>query len=194
MVLKVQHTAAEVARYLLWRIAQERPEDPDYLTNLKLQKLLYYVQGWHLAETGRPAFADEIQAWREGPVVPSVYQVYRALGKRPIVDVPEDAPQLDEQVRAVVESVWQRYKNYSAFHLSDLTHDESPWQAARGDLPATAQSNAPITLGQLSAEFAGRVGQAQERLNARATNIRAAARSLTRRTAPGVYAPAPEQP
>ena len=100
------HSASEIARYLIWRAAQEQPDDPDYLTPLKLQKLLYYVQGWHLVETGSPAFCEEIRAWREGPAVRQVYQEYRHLGKNPIVDAPAAPPELAERLyRAFVVEV-----------------------------------------------------------------------------------------
>ncbi|MFA0813614.1 Panacea domain-containing protein [Microbulbifer epialgicus] len=47
--------------------------------NLKLQKLLYYIQGYHLACTGTPFFLDSIEAWRHGPVIGTVYHAYKAL-------------------------------------------------------------------------------------------------------------------
>ena len=67
-------SAVDVARYLVLLASTESDgpaQEADCLTNLRLQKLLYYVQGWSLGERGRPMFREEIQAWRYGPVVPA---------------------------------------------------------------------------------------------------------------------------
>ena len=58
--------------------------EDDQISNLKLNKLLYYAQGTHLARTGKPLFENAIEAWQYGPVVPEVYQKYKACGKNPI--------------------------------------------------------------------------------------------------------------
>lgn len=57
-----------------------RAEEKESVTNLKLQKILYYVQGYFLAKFDRPLFPDEIQAWKFGPVVPSVYYEFSSYG------------------------------------------------------------------------------------------------------------------
>ena len=58
--------------------------DGDLITNLKLQKLLYYAQAWHLAHFGSPLFSDDIEAWQYGPVIKSIYQKYSKFGNQPI--------------------------------------------------------------------------------------------------------------
>lgn len=179
--MKTLHTADEVASYLLWLNAQEAPEDPDYLTNLKLQKLLYYIQGWHLAQTGRPAFAERIEAWREGPVIAEVYQAYKAVGKGPIVDAPARRPRLADDLRDVVEQVWERYKAYSGYELSDMTHSESPWREARGDADPTAPGVKEIAHEALAREFHEQADRSRRRLKDYARQIRAAAQSLSGR-------------
>src|SRR5580693_2299753 len=62
-----------------WFIAWAEAEDEE-LSNLKLQKLLYYAQGHYLAESGRSLFTDQLQAWSHGPVVPQVYYEYKDNG------------------------------------------------------------------------------------------------------------------
>lgn len=179
--MKAAHTADEIAQYLLWLVANENPEDPDYLTPLKLQKLLYFVQGWHLAETGGPAFGEEIRAWRDGPVVRPVYERFSDFGKRPITDAPEKPPELAPETRAIVESVWGRYKAFSAFKLSDMTHDQSPWREARGSRARGEKSNAVISQESLRREFVDQSRRLHERLRAHAGQVRAAARANTTR-------------
>lgn len=181
--MKTPHTANEIASYLLWLNAQEAPEDPDYLTNLKLQKLLYYIQGWHLAQTGQPAFAEEIQAWREGPVVPEVYQTFKNLGTRPIVEAPTRRPHLTDDLRDMVEQVWEKYKAFSGYELSDMTHSESPWLETRGGAPPTAPGAKKISQEALAREFRAQSDRARQRVKDHARQIRAAARSLTNRPA-----------
>jgi uncharacterized phage-associated protein len=69
----------EVADYLLAKAAAEE-EGNELISNLKLQKLLYYAQGVHLALHDVALFPEEIQAWMHGPVVPEVYQKYKDGG------------------------------------------------------------------------------------------------------------------
>jgi len=51
--------------------------DGDLISNLKLQKLLYYAQAWHLVNFDVPLFGDSIEAWDFGPVIPNVYRQYK---------------------------------------------------------------------------------------------------------------------
>ncbi len=64
----------DVAEYFL-SLADE--EAGDFLSNLKLQKLVYYAQGFHLALFNRPLFMAAIHAWQHGPVVPELYHAYK---------------------------------------------------------------------------------------------------------------------
>ncbi len=185
--MRSAHSAVEVARYLLWRVAQEQPEEPAFLTPMQLQKLLYYVQGWHMVETGSPAFGDEIRAWRDGPVVGAVYHEFREWRKNPITEHPEEPPALTEETRGLVESVWIRYRDYSGFKLSDMTHDEMPWRKARGALPRNVKSDTLMPLSDIEQEFREQSERAEARLRAHARQIRQAARDQTRRVAPWVY-------
>ncbi len=79
-------SAYEVARCLVRLAAHD--EEPDYLTNLRLQKLLYYAQAWSLAMRDKPLFDDRIEAWPSGPVVPSVFDRFLGLGRRSLL--PDD--------------------------------------------------------------------------------------------------------
>lgn len=67
----------DIANQLL--VKAYRASDGELMTNLKLQKMLYYQQGFHLAYFGTPLFDDEIEAWMYGPVVPSVYNHYKGM-------------------------------------------------------------------------------------------------------------------
>lgn len=119
------YSAELVARHLLW-FESKKGEDAD-MTNLKLQKLLYYVQGFHLAMTGEPCFGEPVMAWQHGPVVASVYEKYKCNGSNPI-PLPESAPgEIDEDTVAIIEEVATVYGQYAAWRLRDMTHEEKPW-------------------------------------------------------------------
>jgi uncharacterized phage-associated protein len=114
--------------------ASVRQEEND-MTNLKLNKLLYYVQGVFLARTGRPLFADDIEAWSFGPVVPVVYQRYKICGKNPIatddasgVDVWETFQKLSKEEKDVFFDVMREYAVFTAACLVNKTHAQgTPW-------------------------------------------------------------------
>ena len=133
--------AAEAAEYLL-RAAHEHGS---FISNLKLQKMLYYAQGWHLALRGGPLFPERFEAWVHGPVVRSVYQQYKGFGWRSI-DTDVSNPAVDEATAAVLDGVVQRYLPLDAYALELMTHREPPWLAARGDLPIDAWSDEEIDL------------------------------------------------
>jgi uncharacterized phage-associated protein len=122
-------TATDVAKYLA-QLAESAPE-PDELSHLRIQKLLYYVQGWSLALRGRPMFEEPIEAWPHGPVVPQVYHRLKEFGYRsiPASEIPGAA--LSKADAAFVGRVWSAYSEFSATKLRDMTHAEAPWQAAR---------------------------------------------------------------
>lgn len=100
----------------------------DGLTNLKLQKLVYYAQGFHLAIFDAPLFSENIEAWTHGPVVPDLYQSNKQYGRNsvPLVeDFTFDVLSKDEF--DLIEEVYRVFGQFSAWQLRDMTHEESPW-------------------------------------------------------------------
>lgn len=125
-----RHTAREMANwFLLWADLQEG--DDAGLTNLKLQKLLYYAQGHFLADHDEPLFDDRIYAWAHGPVVKSEYHRLKTYGNGAIdVDeaVPDDFNWDDyRDVEDHLIAVWNTYGKYAAWALREKTHKEAPW-------------------------------------------------------------------
>jgi uncharacterized phage-associated protein len=123
----------DVAKYFLSKVNEE--EDV-LITHLKLQKLTYYAQAWHLALDGRPLFNAEFQAWAHGPVNPELFQQYRVYGYQPI-PYPEDFdPSIyTEEQREFLDQIWEAYGKYDGKYLERLTHQEKPWKEARGNIP-----------------------------------------------------------
>lgn len=141
-------TASELAKYIISYFQQAG----DPITNLKLQKLLYYVQGWSLALLGRPAFGDELQAWVHGPVQPAVYGVYKANRWNPIFQEVSSAT-LDAELEDLVEEVLKVYGTDSAYELELRTHSEAPWLLARAGLSPDVSSTAVISPKSIKAYF-----------------------------------------
>ena len=118
------------------------------MSHLKLQKLCYYAQGFHLAITGYPLFADRIEAWQHGPVVPALWHKYKKYGDGPIPKVEVDFDKFLSATREILDEVYEVYGQFSAWKLRNMTHDETPWRSAR-----TSGSNAEITHASLRDYF-----------------------------------------
>jgi uncharacterized phage-associated protein len=114
------------------------------MSAMKLEKLAYYSQAWHLARRGQPLFSDRVEAWREGPVVRALYEQHRQQYK-----VSEwrsgDATRLTGPERETVDWVVRQYGGFSAEELSRLTHSELPWRTARAGLAEGEWSDREIT-------------------------------------------------
>lgn len=123
-----------------------------WLDAMSLQKLLYYVQAWHLAVTDEPLFEERLKAWKDGPVVPQVWHARRDWETRRAVDQEADGVMLDELSSDLIDLVLATYGSMSGDELSALAHVETPWREARGDLPLDAPCSTPISLESM-AEF-----------------------------------------
>ena len=141
-------TAREVADALL-AVSQA---DDEYITNLKLQKLLYYAQGWHLAEHGRPLFDDPIEAWPNGPVVPAVFRRFKRFTWHP-VEGDDGLPDVSRPVLEHARRVWDEYGCYTGRELEGLTTQETPWRAARTGLAADDPEVRAISPAEMEAFF-----------------------------------------
>jgi uncharacterized phage-associated protein len=128
-------TADDVARYILDRRA---------MTAMKMQKLVYYSQAWHLARTGVPLFQEPIEAWVNGPVIRELYDEHR--GQFSLSAWPSGDPDaLSVNQRRLVKEILGTYGERSATWLSELTHSEEPWRRAREGLSDIARSSAVIS-------------------------------------------------
>ena len=135
-------TCFDVADYFL-SLADE--DEGDYITNLKLQKLLYYAQGLHLACYDTPLFDECIEAWAHGPVIPEVYFKYRNASYD-VIPKPQniDFSIFDEETREFLNEVYQIFGQYSAWKLREMTHEEPPWQQANKRGVNTIISHEPL--------------------------------------------------
>ncbi len=121
-------TALDVASYFLLKAEEEGQE---LLSNLKLQKLVYFAQGLHLAVHGTSIFRDQIKAWDYGPVVPSLYGTFKHYGAGGIpVDPSFDPATIGEKTRQFLEEVLSVFGQFSAVRLMEFTHDDQCWKDA----------------------------------------------------------------
>lgn len=101
----------------------------ELMSNMKLQKMLYYQQGYHLAYFGTPLFDDEIEAWMYGPVVPCVYEMFSSKKMEGIIgEEDKDFAFSDKKEECLFNEVFRVYGKYSAIGLMEMTHSETPWK------------------------------------------------------------------
>lgn len=135
----------DIARYFIAKAYEDGREAE--MTNMKVQKLLYYTQSLHLALFNEPLFDQEIQAWRYGPVCPPAYRYYSEFEARQLpVPNRNDLEQISKEQLELLEEVWMFFGEYHAWSLSGMTHAEFPWRKARKGLPPEASSEEPILL------------------------------------------------
>jgi uncharacterized phage-associated protein len=132
-------TAREVADYMI----AFSHDHGDPVSNLKLQKLLYYAQAWFLALHDKPLFGERLEAWVHGPVVPPVYGDFKAYSWQPIQV--STTPEVGDLLRAHLDEVMDVYGGMSAYDLEKLTHSEEPWLKARRGIEMDQPSNAVIS-------------------------------------------------
>ena len=159
------YSAKAIANYFIGISKTTR----DQLSPLKMQKLVYFSHGWHLAlhREGLPLVDDEfVEAWPYGPVFPSLYFEFRHYGGKSIKEYAQDlnlidigtkskkiemvTPQIrntDTIVPELLDKVWEVYKEHSAVQLSSLTHAPgTPWAITKKETPGIRNVNIPNNL------------------------------------------------
>lgn len=119
-------------------------EHGDTISNLKLQKMMYYQQGFHLAYFGTPLFDEDIVAWQYGPVVPSVYKEYKSFESNSI-STSKEGISLSDDEEDLFNNVYEEYNQFSAVALMKMTHEETPWK--------TTEINSVISRDKMAAFF-----------------------------------------
>ena len=158
------YNALDVSRYII-NYCNEKDYD---LSNLKLQKLLYFIQAYYLSKTDakEPCFKDKIEAWDFGPVVPVVYHEFKKFGSTNIPKVTtyividdNDFWQskvveysdkvLKECDKELIGKLVDHFAKFSTTRLVQITHNQSPW------INAYQQSDNEITVDAIRSYFNG---------------------------------------
>ena len=128
----------DVAQYIIKRCNSHNQA----ISNLKLQKILYFVQAEFLVTKNQPCFNETIEAWDFGPVVPEAYHRYKAYGAGniPIIAISLDRPLISESDQELINGIVDECVQYSASALVDITHRQTPWKKSY-----KAGFNCPIT-------------------------------------------------
>lgn len=119
-------TCYDVADYFLSLCDDD---NGDLISNLKIQKLVYYAQGFSLAINDRPLFEEKIQAWPHGPVIPDLYNKYKEYGNAalPVDNLDIDFSKYSQEEIELLDEVYDMYGQFSAWKLRNMTHEEKPW-------------------------------------------------------------------
>ena len=145
---KAQYNALDIATYFI-SVSQKQLIDegvPEGITHLKLQKILYFAQAAYLSLQGKPLFNDEIQAWKYGPVIPTVYKHFQKYKNDPLPEVAlNERIKQDEETQTFLQGIWELFGKYSASELVEITHNQAPWKEAYKEVGTTGE-NAVISL------------------------------------------------
>ncbi|MDP9403225.1 MAG: DUF4065 domain-containing protein [Actinomycetota bacterium] len=136
-------TAQDVAEAILER---KGPMD-----TFRLHKLVYYAQALHLATTGGPLFSDRIEAWTNGPVVPTLYQRHR--GDYTVRTVSGRSARLDDSALRSVETMLDYYGDQSSGWLVNQVHLEEPWRRARAGVGPRERSDREIPVASIRSYY-----------------------------------------
>jgi uncharacterized phage-associated protein len=142
-----------VAEYFL---SLSKPNSRRSITHLKLQKLVYYAQGFSLALYGETLFKERLEAWIHGPVSPSVYRNYSHFNYNEIPSEKEESDFLEilsGKEKELIKLVWKYFGEFTGKELENKTHEETPWLEARGDLPSYVSSNQEIKISTMKQFF-----------------------------------------
>lgn len=136
------------------------------MTAMKLQKLVYYSQAWHLVWEERRLFPEVIEAWANGPVVRELYNRHRGALRVENPDVFGDPNALERSEHETVDAVLAAYGDKPAHWLSELTHREDPWRFARerAGLRDRERGNAEIELSDMLEYYDGLTSDSAEEL------------------------------
>ena len=99
------------------------------ISNLKLQKMLYYLQGFFIAAYDKKLFNEPIEAWQYGPVVREAYLHFKVFGHGAIIlEEQEEILNLPADEEDFFCEVMKEYGQFSAIKLMNMTHEELPWK------------------------------------------------------------------
>jgi uncharacterized phage-associated protein len=145
-------------------LLQRAADQNIHMSHLKLQKLAYYCQGYHLAINNIPIFSGAIHAWDHGPVVAPLYGRY-CMYKGSIIDVPDDRDYISDlspHALKILDFVLNTLGSIGAWALRGRSHKESPWRSHYSEDTGRVDQ-AEITHEQLYAFFSQKACDIQDK-------------------------------
>ncbi len=120
------YSAIDIANFFITRALGEGKK----LTPMQVVKMTYIAHGWNLGILEQELINEPVQAWKFGPVVPSVYFAFKGYGGAPI-----DSPsvtfgcEMSDDTKKLLNKVYDVYTRYTGSQLSELTHEKgTPWE------------------------------------------------------------------
>lgn len=157
---KQSYNVMDVSRYII-----NYSNKKDYsISNLKLQKLLYFIQVYFLVKHGKECFGSTIEAWAFGPVVPEAYREFKRFGGGEIPPVKSwfvfeeegrlwsvrrieyDDKAIRKRDKRRINQVVDLFANYSSSDMTELTLNQAPWEAAYKKAPGSAIQNESLNV------------------------------------------------
>lgn len=126
-----KYSASQVADYVIHLISQRKIDEgvSEGITPLKLQKILYFAQAASLSLYNKKLFSENIEAWKYGPVVSSLYHAYKAKLNTPIISTTGEYKAVtDSESKELIEGIVELFNKYSAGELVNITHQHTPWK------------------------------------------------------------------
>lgn len=99
------------------------------ISNLQLQKILYYLQGNYMKEFGKKAFSDLIECWEYGPVVQRAWKMFSYYGREPIKNFGANLKISDKEKNLIID-ILKKNLTINIWDLVEKTHNEIPWKQA----------------------------------------------------------------
>lgn len=128
--------ALDVAEYVL--------QLTDCITTMKLQKLVFYSHAYSLVHYGSPLVQGHFEAWKNGPVLPELFQEHRGKFLIAPGEIKKNAGPLCDRSMTIIKLVVKRLGQKTGRELSEMTHSEDPWKDARGTLDSSSASSTQI--------------------------------------------------
>lgn len=154
------YSPSSIANYFLGRASQEGRA----ITPMQLLKLVYMAHGWYLGYTGKPLINEQVQAWRHGPVIKTLYDKIKHFGSGAVTGLIADNPfgslpsPVGGDATPLLDGVWRNYARFSGLELSELTHQRgTPWWTAWYDQGGQSKYFAPISDELIRAHYVAKI-------------------------------------
>lgn len=124
------YKASDVANYIINLANAQIDKDfwiSEWITHLKLQKILYFAQATFLSCIDKKLFNDKIYAWKHGPIVKSIYDKYKRTESKALnSDTDFDETNINDEDKKTIDNMRSFFWKYSASQLVDMSHSHDP--------------------------------------------------------------------
>lgn len=131
---KAPYSALTIAKYVVVYADEHRNTLHQFMTNLRLQKVLYFIQAQFVYMVGYPCFKDELIAWRFGPAVPEVYYYFSSFSASIIKPYCKDAIEtklvISQKDQEQINNIIEMLDEYPSHELVNITLDHALWRKA----------------------------------------------------------------